>query len=743
MIIRRLQSENILRFEKLDLDDLPARGGILITGPNESGKSAILETLCLALFGRTVQLAPEAIAAAIHWGADQGSVTLDFVGPDQIPHTLRRQLDRQGNQEATLTRDGKLLASGIEAVDRAMRPIIGCDFSGYLDTLYQAQGRHGRPNGTIQTLAGVTLLQELGTALDAENHSLARQIETRQAEQAGLREALTSLNLREATLGEREAAHQRACSRIATANATLARWSGLEAGIAQAGQRIATACNGWISPSPEIDRTAWHNRGVALDSALREIESLGLTRHLDPVDPPATGLRQWHTDWTARLEELEKILATVEAERQRLLRWLGAAAPQPGDPATLAAERARLTNREQRAKKRHEQRKRRATGFVVLSLGGWFATLVVWQKIIQDHLPGWVSASLDNALPFLNRAPNLLLLYTAVALTLLVLWNLTARGFVGNRLRKAVAGKERLDQQAATAWQTIDTIDSAAGLSLKKQVEQLLALENTPWRDDLKHWSQGAGAPLLDDARLTAETGLLAERLHIFAGEQNRLRERIATRLLTAGQEQADRQAEAVMAAAAVADEQARRREQNRLNAALAAHEAQNRQDRHAIGIRTLAKELLQGASGTLHTLFVEELNRVMAELVPVVTRGRYHTPRFDDALQGEIQATHRNEPVPLTALSTGVRRQVSLALRLALCQALIARAGGDGSSPRFIALDEPLAYSDRKRGRESLEALLALDGPLTQIWVAAPEMEADLLAASRHIPCTPDQPQS
>ncbi|MBF0271616.1 MAG: AAA family ATPase [Magnetococcales bacterium] len=741
MIIRRLQSENILRFEHLNLDDLPERGGILITGPNESGKSAILETLCLALFGRTVQLSGADLPKAIRWGADQGSVTLDFIGPDRIPHTLRRQLDRQGNHQATLTRDGKLLASGVEAVDWAMSPLIGCDFSEYLDTLYQAQGRHGRPGGTIKALSGVSRLEALEASLDAESQTLAQQIEARQNQQAALRSALVTLNIQESTRARLEEKHQQACAQVATANATIARWSGLEAGIVQAGQRIESACTPLIQTPAAIGLPEWKNHCARLDDGLREIETLGLENHLGPIDPPATLLRQWHAGWVARLEGLEKILATVQEERDRLLRWLGAAPPNPDDPPTLPRERAELTDKEQRARDRRALRGRRITLFLLLSLASWFATLVVWQHILHDRLPAWLSPLLSNALPFLNRAPNLLLVYTAELFSLLLVWNLLARWFAGMRIRGAMADKAQQDLQAATAWHTIDTIPEAASQPLKKQVEQLLALENTPWRHDLNRWTREAGAPLMDETLLAGELNPLSEQLQIFLDGQNDLRERIATRILEAEKEQNARQAQATRVATEVAHELARRRERSRLNAELAARETENHQDRHAIGIRDLARKLLQGAEGELHTLFVAELNRVMAQLVPVVTQGRYHTPRLDDALNGEIGSATQNDPIPMTALSTGVRRQVNLALRLALCQALTARSGSQ--SARFIALDEPLAYSDRQRGRESLEALLALDGPLTQVWVAAPEMEAELLATSRHIPCTPDQPHS
>ena len=61
MIITHLSAENLLKYKKLELKNLPREGVITISGQNESGKSTIGETVCFALFGRTFSLADEEI----------------------------------------------------------------------------------------------------------------------------------------------------------------------------------------------------------------------------------------------------------------------------------------------------------------------------------------------------------------------------------------------------------------------------------------------------------------------------------------------------------------------------------------------------------------------------------------------------------------------------------------------------------------------------------------------------------
>ena len=53
MIIRSLSTENLLKYRKLELSDLPEQGLIAVSGQNESGKSSIGESICFALFGRS------------------------------------------------------------------------------------------------------------------------------------------------------------------------------------------------------------------------------------------------------------------------------------------------------------------------------------------------------------------------------------------------------------------------------------------------------------------------------------------------------------------------------------------------------------------------------------------------------------------------------------------------------------------------------------------------------------------
>ena len=79
MILKSIQAQNILKYRTLRLTNLPRRGQIAVAGANEAGKTAIGETICLGLFGRTFSLGPDELDRVIRWGEFGGSVTVTFL----------------------------------------------------------------------------------------------------------------------------------------------------------------------------------------------------------------------------------------------------------------------------------------------------------------------------------------------------------------------------------------------------------------------------------------------------------------------------------------------------------------------------------------------------------------------------------------------------------------------------------------------------------------------------------------
>ena len=113
MIIRGFNASNLLKYKTLHLPDLPERGLIGISGANESGKSAIVEAPCLALYGRTFAIPAGRLDKLVRWGEQHAEVSLQFeTGGERYPVT--RYIDADANHSASLKRgdDQDNLASG-------------------------------------------------------------------------------------------------------------------------------------------------------------------------------------------------------------------------------------------------------------------------------------------------------------------------------------------------------------------------------------------------------------------------------------------------------------------------------------------------------------------------------------------------------------------------------------------------------------------------------------------------------
>lgn len=173
MIIRSLRAENLLKYRTLRLDELPEHGVIGVSGDNETGKSAIGEIICFALFGRTYSLTVDDLRKLVRWGAIQGRVTMRFSVKDRDLE-ISRHLDRGGAQSARLVlsdQPQETLARGLESVNEQMEHLLGCNFGEYIETFYLAQREITTPHPhspAVRAMAGVVPLEHCAEELRGE-----------------------------------------------------------------------------------------------------------------------------------------------------------------------------------------------------------------------------------------------------------------------------------------------------------------------------------------------------------------------------------------------------------------------------------------------------------------------------------------------------------------------------------------------------------------------------------------------
>lgn len=182
MIVNRLKAKNFLKYGSLDLDELPTRGLVAVSGPNESGKSTVGETLCFALFGRTFSLDADDRARLVKWGEMRASVELEFTTGDDRRYRVSRYIDNEGTHGARLDlADGTSLAQGPEAVQRALDGLLGFDYESFIESFYLAQREITAPHAhshAVKSIAGLVPLEaaanDLRAALDTSLQDIAR-----------------------------------------------------------------------------------------------------------------------------------------------------------------------------------------------------------------------------------------------------------------------------------------------------------------------------------------------------------------------------------------------------------------------------------------------------------------------------------------------------------------------------------------------------------------------------------------
>ncbi|MBF0614886.1 MAG: AAA family ATPase [Magnetococcales bacterium] len=730
MIIQRLQSENLFCFNRLDLHDLPMEGVILLTGPGDSGKSAILEILCCALYGRTAHLARNTLTRAIRWGAERAWVTLDFQTVDQSHYTLHRTLDTQGSHQVTLTRAGadQPMAIGAESVDQAMIQLLGGDFAWAIDSWYLARSRHAKPFASVAPVSGETALAQIAAMLHAETTRLDGQIAELTRAQQACQEEIVSLGVRDDLLNRLEADHDRAQDQLARAHAICARWTGLEEALRQAAQRIDKAATRITTLTASAPLTAWRQATSALKQALGEMEGAFATEHLANQGAPTTHVSSWLGRLHTRLAALEAVLQQMDAERNRLLVWLGEEPAADSSTSTLATQRILLEQSRHQAQQKRIRQGRRAQLFALLIPIFWFASGILWNQVLQARFAPLLTGLLNQHLPGMVLTSTLVMMTVTALPLLLLLCALTGRWRSGARLRSLERQAAGLDQQVITAWQIIDTVPQTGGLSLSDQVNTLETLDALPQALEMRSWMRDTGLPLLDETLWSQECHQLQEAL-LACQEQVQA----VYGLLQVQQQQAASEPVRLgqitwRTAQEVAHEQGRRRTRSRLRATIMALSQEKAAVQQQVVVRQEARAVLDQACQELHGVFLQEMGRIMGLLVSGPGRPQV-------AVDGTITLVRATDSAVLSMaeLSSGLRHKLALAVRMALCLAWEARFPGQ----RYVMLmDAPFTLLDRRAAQEMLALLQGFGRGGTQIWLTAKELDSALPAPARHVDC-------
>jgi exonuclease SbcC len=209
MIITSIAAENLLKYSRLELKELPEAGVIAISGQNESGKSTIGESICFALFGRTFSLTEKELEKAIRWGGTDCQVTLTFRTADDSHYQLHRSMDKGGNHGVRLSRmeEEEPICSGKQQVGAALNRLLGYGFDEFIESFYLAQREITTPHPHSKAVKKMAGLTDLETAADEISGEIGLQLGMMESTAEGIaraERALQELNIQEQRLPQLE-----------------------------------------------------------------------------------------------------------------------------------------------------------------------------------------------------------------------------------------------------------------------------------------------------------------------------------------------------------------------------------------------------------------------------------------------------------------------------------------------------------------------------------------------------------
>jgi hypothetical protein len=739
MIIERIQAENVLKYARLDLDQIPARGLIAVTGDNESGKSSIGESVCFALFGRTFSLGPDELDKVIRWGESRCAIKLDFRTPDGGRYQVARFLDELGSHGASISRPGEQpLVRGVEAVTERLRDLIGFGYPEFIESFYLAQREISTPkphSDAVKAMAGIDVLERVAVECRREReHASGERKETARA-LGDLEAQLTALQLdpeRLPTLERELAAAESAMGadreRI-RALKSQAEWAGEAIG------RLKDDAAAWLALGPQSSLPEYRSRSARLAALAQD---LAANAGADQATIAAGTLKTFADGLEARLASLDHLVDKASAYRARLAARLGRADPPPGrsgagpvpdQPATVEPS---LTQELADCAARMEATGRGAKRARVIGLGlalpgllaalAWFLLMPTPQGApladLRDQIATWLDARGLPWRPALPWLPGV-----AGALGLLALGLLVRGSLLGERLGRLGQVHWELDRESQATTEEYERLARLTELPLAEAVPVLGNLRDAEVAEGAQTLVTGPLGDLLDTDRHQGLQQALKTILGKLVECLNRQKAEAGQRVDALHEAVADHAAGIAAQEARIAEEQRRVRHHQELGAMREGLQAKQDALDHRIGVRQLAGDLLAGAIHYISQRFNTEVRNLSADSLPRFTNGRYQHLQIDQNLKVRAFSNEKRDFMDLDEISSGTQRQIMLAVRMALSQKLV---NSVIQGPQMLFLDEPFAFFDETRTASALAILPQVSRDFTQIWVTSQTFPPD-----------------
>ncbi len=744
MIIRTLRSENILKYRRLEIDGLPEKGLIAISGDNESGKTAIVETACYALFGRTFSLTDKNITKVIRWGEVEGSVELTFTAKDGLTYNVSRHIDSEARQSARLQCiDGEevvAVAKGLSPVLNGVTDLCGFDYAEFVDSLYLAQQDTTTVHPlstTAKAITGVTAMEKTVKALVTQVAQEQQAIADAQIKLGEAENSLKSLGFDENILASLES--KRAFLNEVTAKQELVKYQDrlrhFQDAVAKAVQDVEQISE--MSPST-TKHEGWRQKVEDLEGIAESVENASAMQSAPEGGNTVTQpIREFVSDLRDRLAGYEKLIEQANALRERLLFLVGDQERESDDEQPLPKRIADVKNRIRKGSGVRGRNWLLALIFLLLAVVGWG----IWLPIVQ--MPNsalgqaevqWIS---ENITPWDSKRHGLWVLGASVFFLIFLFWFLTRATSASSRVVELVGQREELGNRSEVIRQHISELTDLDKITIPEALNIMERMDDEALTQSVEQFRANRGQPLAAEESADSYKTELKNSMDSMTEAAHAYEHTIESKIETLVQSKDEHSSKVNELETEITSEQQRKHTAQELKRVIHDIGVNISNHAHGIKVRELGCELLSGASRQALEYFNRDLRVFMSRVMPQLTRDRYHYLQLDPDMNVTVFSADKHDFVGWEEISTGTRQQVLLALRLALSAALAEATAGEQA--QFVILDEPFAFYDATLIQNGLDALPKTSDKLTQIWVISQEFSSDDPFAL-HIRCDVDR---
>ena len=746
MLIRSIRAENFMRFEHVQVEELPERGLIGIEGPNESGKSTLGQLLLFAFFGRARLERDFPVAGLIRWGAESLHVEVEFsvasrggdAGGETVAggtpggriigrdYMVYREIDRSGTNYVRVLRlpARETVAVGNIDVRKFMAREIRFCAEEFLESFYHGQFQQRRiENGSLRSdqvgfFERATGIAHLRAAIEKTREKILTREESfahvqkelghnrAQIERydrnvhkiPALSEKLTALK---SQIADRESVAHQGRREVSDLRAEAKR-------IERRASELKDALNGTVvelreklEKALEAERAAdrqkgWIHREPAWEKAFREPRDL-LVR-----------IGEFAGEFLALQGEIKE----RSAEVLELL--------EPENTEGMSGDYKKRENG--KAKLQRGLRRMRVVSSLLflLTVAAAGASIVVWQGAFVE--------------PDLYRTAIGVAGGMTAVLLFLWAWSFAQTGATKRRYEESGAALEALRGQlddlrkgheSLTGLVTVRVTDAVSCAECAREsLDERIRKKAEKFFERQTGFLESDGEPGLETALATV----------------HKLDRELKGKLFDAANKAKRKHAESDGALKKLANDHERvegelgecRSQETKKSAFEEKNltiETEAGSVSAEIAVHRQAIALIEGTITSVRSKVRPAITAYLKTVLPRLTADRYRDLKVEENLEIRVFSSAKSDFLVLSELSGGTSEALDLALRLAVSQTFATARVGQS---QFVFLDEPFKMMDAERSVATLSALRELSPDLQQIFVAQPnfgDAERELFA--------------